>query len=1152
MHYPFPILLSGQTILLCRGCLNIVSARDACVCCFNIICRQEFLTLFIDDMGLIGFFFMTMYSGISGIAFSPFDFILNPILWHDVIVKYRARTTCGPNFSFGLLVKRLLSRKQAFVKWTFVDSIVCAAEPVDPAVMDQVVHVLGAQPSSIRVGYGLAEVGLAVCFSSYSVHDGLVACGDLDGDSNVCIVDEACRKVEDCTIGEVFVHSPRQVALGYWGNPAVTLATFSAQVENVEGDWLATGDLGKVIDNTVYITGRKKELIIVNGRNFFPVDIERAVEKAWPLVIRPGCVVAYQHSNTSIGLVADLRKGVKDENRPTAFEVSGLISRECQVPTDYVCLLKTHGIPKTTSGKVKRTQVKNTSIAGTWPQNMIELEWRKLSNVGVARNGMRRQSHLEMRFSLLGVTSSSNFVTAEMLAEVSRKSLSIEADDIGSIVEVETAEVIKTDDNAVWLKGSSTRSGMCPFAMNASVARTGGLYGSQGMSIFYGQHGTGPYQNGPVVEDATLDYGGVVEELKLMEHRLESGKIKRQYEIAENVFVDTQFWTAVPGFPPKQFGLAQDAEVHKAYLPWLRSVFAGLPSQDSHQRELRKCILEKGESFSAEDTKEWINETMWRSFASKSLSPVELKEFSQLQSDFLRLVSGQASTSHKDYLLKQKANYLRELMERLQIDDDKASALFDVLVFAATLLARTVHICVAVLFGGNQHFDAIEDQVDESNVMQFVWECLRLYPPQAAVGWRESDNTRHVAVVGMTGRDKSVWGEDVDCFRHDRCTADEFSAKSCFFAEQAGNYACRGKTFVLEVTSAVLLEIVASGPWKCPTEIRSYPAMPYFDQVELKRLPRVVVVGGGVSGLICALRLSQRGIKVTVVEKNATIGGHARHAEAFGDHRRNPAFGAFVQSIYPNLMHLVDVLGLEKVEICRSADFRQNIALDGHDIQEADPREIARFLAQMRSAYKSNSFGESQSIGEFLKRNGYDYEFICGFIVGKAVHYFAGLTIGQYLDIPLELFAWFLVSEMEKDGVDAVYRLRNKDYMDAFTSTLVAHGVEILTGIAPELLSRDASGILISLGSSKTISADKMVLAVPPNAAAEFLGEHILPSEMMLSEFDCPLETVVLHQDPKWTPKNHSCLCGVLPNAGEPLPSLADTIPMTTALVSGK
>lgn len=273
-------------------------------------------------MGLIGFFFMVVYAGAKGVVCSPIDFILDPISWHKMMIKYKGRATLGPNFSFGLLVKRLQAQKCPIEQWSSMDRVVCAAEPVNPRIMAQVMSVLGVQPTSLYVGYGLAEVGLAVCFSPYSVSDGLVACGDLQEDSTkIRIVNDHGQEVTDGTIGEVFVQSPTQVALGYWGNQELSQNTFARQIENRAGLWLATGDLGKVENNKVYIAGRKKELIIVNGRNVYPHDIERLLESEFPSIIRPGSTVAFQNSDADVGIALEIRKTVKNLD-----EVSGAFS----------------------------------------------------------------------------------------------------------------------------------------------------------------------------------------------------------------------------------------------------------------------------------------------------------------------------------------------------------------------------------------------------------------------------------------------------------------------------------------------------------------------------------------------------------------------------------------------------------------------------------------------------------------------------------------------------------------------------------------------------------------------------------------------------------------------------------------------------------
>ena len=95
----------------------------------------------------------------------------------------------------------------------------------------------------------------------------------------------------------------------------------------------------------------------------------------------------------------------------------------------------------------------------------------------------------------------------------------------------------------------------------------------------------------------------------------------------------------------------------------------------------------------------------------------------------------------------------------------------------------------------------------------------------------------------------------------------------------------------------------------------------------------VVVVGGGASGLSCALALARSGVRVTVLEKAASVGGHAAHAEVFGGHRINPAFGAFQPQQWPNAWRLFEELGVEVVKNCdTAAEFATRYARDGHAI----------------------------------------------------------------------------------------------------------------------------------------------------------------------------------------------------------------------------
>jgi predicted NAD/FAD-binding protein len=302
---------------------------------------------------------------------------------------------------------------------------------------------------------------------------------------------------------------------------------------------------------------------------------------------------------------------------------------------------------------------------------------------------------------------------------------------------------------------------------------------------------------------------------------------------------------------------------------------------------------------------------------------------------------------------------------------------------------------------------------------------------------------------------------------------------------------------------------------------------------------------------MCALKLAREGVRVTLIEKNEIIGGHARHAEVLGGHLRNPAFGAFVEGLYPNLIDLLDELGLDKVRLCHSRDFRQNLAFDEHEIPKADPVEVARFLSDMKRIHETGKDGR-QSIGDYLDANRFDEQFILYFFLGKAIHFFAGLSIEEYLEIPLSLMAWFMVADMAESNSD-VFRLRNKDYMKAFADALQVNGVEILTGTAAELVSRNVMGVRVKVENHRIIDAEKLVLAIPPNAIVSFLASHLSSHERRLKEFDCRCETVVLHQDSRWvSTAQNGALFGLMPNRDDPLPSRQHTIPLTTSTFSGK
>ena len=325
------------------------------------------------DMGLIGSFMTILYSGATGYNCSPLDFIKQPLLWHNMIMKYGGSHcgTQGPNFAYGLVMKRMRQAGILNEKWTKVNRICIGAEPVDPKVLVDMLEFLKLKEQAIGVGYGMAEVGLFVSVGvGMDSVDGIPSCGPVEDFSKVRVVQHGEVVTREGKVGELYVQSP-VLASGYWGQETLSQEIFQNSLQSENGNWLATGDLGKIVNGKFYVTGRKKDVIIINGKNFYPIDIERTVEEAFPKQLRQGCVAAFQHSPVSAGITVEVRKGISKDNIPSALEISKLVSVEHGVKITYCLICHDHTLPKTTSGKLKRSEIQRTSLGDEWPRNCI-------------------------------------------------------------------------------------------------------------------------------------------------------------------------------------------------------------------------------------------------------------------------------------------------------------------------------------------------------------------------------------------------------------------------------------------------------------------------------------------------------------------------------------------------------------------------------------------------------------------------------------------------------------------------------------------------------------------------------------------------------------------------------------------------------------
>ncbi|CAB9504320.1 D-alanine--D-alanyl carrier protein ligase [Seminavis robusta] len=328
-------------------------------------------------MGLVAGFMTTLYAGTSLVMASPLDFVANPLLWSDMVETYKATLTCAPNFAYALLLKRVEQANRT-ADWSCVKRAMFGGEPAQSHVVEAAAKALSMKPEHVYNIYGLAEsVVFLTGGSAYLNSEGLVCCGEVDSPTLKLRIVQDGKEVEDGHVGSIWAQSPR-VAAGYYGQSELTTATFANALPSYDGSWLDTGDLGKIVDGQLYVTGRVKDVIIVNGKNYYPTDVELSIDDIFGDVIRPGRTTAFQHGEDSVGITVEGRKDFdKSGNEDLAVQISNHVSQVHGLLVSDVVVLKLGVTPKTTSGKLKRSEIRQTTISGDWKESSILLRFQR-------------------------------------------------------------------------------------------------------------------------------------------------------------------------------------------------------------------------------------------------------------------------------------------------------------------------------------------------------------------------------------------------------------------------------------------------------------------------------------------------------------------------------------------------------------------------------------------------------------------------------------------------------------------------------------------------------------------------------------------------------------------------------------------------------
>ena len=358
------------------------------------------------DMELIGFHLSVLAAGMNHAVMDTSVFVRRPLLWMSKASELKATQLCSPNFGYKHFLKLFQRKGLDDLDLSPVRLILNGAEPISWELCEEFLNALapfGLRRTAILPVYGLAEATVAVTISPPAKEYGRIIvdrhklrigepfetleAGDADAvsfikvgpavrDCAIRITDDEDAVLEHGIIGNIQV-SGASVTKGLYNDDAAAAEMFT------DDRWLRTGDCGVIVDGELVITGRSKDIIIVNGQNYYPHDIEEIVAQVDRLDLGKVvvCGVTPASSKTEELVIFVLYRQDVDSFKALASAVRDIVGEHAGLEVDHV--IPVTRIPKTTSGKVQRAKLANAYLDGEFND-----EVRALSDASDAGNDL--------------------------------------------------------------------------------------------------------------------------------------------------------------------------------------------------------------------------------------------------------------------------------------------------------------------------------------------------------------------------------------------------------------------------------------------------------------------------------------------------------------------------------------------------------------------------------------------------------------------------------------------------------------------------------------------------------------------------------------------------------------------------------------------